>query len=157
MNLLGTRACEFDLAREVLTVDVKPPVQRPAPLRRQSGGQPLLPVSFGQVQTDAVWDTGASLTVLDAGWAARSGVAIDVVSAQNGVDASGASVPSSTGMMGGCTIGGVHFSPSRCAVVDLWPLNAHLDEPIALILGLPIIRQARWWMHFPSNRWHVRP
>lgn len=156
MDVMGTRACEFDLAREVLTLDLEPPRAEGIPLRRQSGGQPLVPVSFGHVKTDAVWDTGASLSVLDAGWASRSGVACDLVPADDGVDASGAAVPSSTGTLGGCTIGEVDFLPTRCAVVDLGPLNAHLDEPITLILGLPVIRQARWWMDFPSNRWHVQ-
>ncbi|MBD8868443.1 retropepsin-like aspartic protease [Nocardioides donggukensis] len=156
MDLLGSRCCEFRISEQRLVVDPEHPAADPLPLRRQVGGQPLVEVRVGATTTSAVWDTGASLTVVDKSWARAHPHAVTAVSeASEGRDATGASVASATSLLADCRIGDTTFPESRCAVVDLGPLNARLAEPIEVILGLSVIGQATWWMDFPENRWSV--
>jgi hypothetical protein len=59
--------------------------------------------------------------------------------------------------MAAFNVGGIAIDSSACALVDLGPLNAALEQPISIVLGMPAIVQADWSFDFPERRWSVRP
>ena len=53
---------------------------------------PYVPVDFGPVQGSAVWDSGASLTVVDKGFIARHPAFFEPAGESTGTDATGTRV-----------------------------------------------------------------
>lgn len=160
MDVIGAHVCEFQFEHERLSVDAPAPADGTLlPLKTSQGGQPLVDVHFARASTTvaAVWDTGASITVVDRAWFAANPGVIDLDGgADSGQDSSGKTVESATGTLAACVIGGVEFAATPCVVVDFSQVNAHLAQPLEVILGLPVLTQATWWLDFPGHRWHVR-
>jgi hypothetical protein len=55
--------------------------------------------------------------------------------------------------MTGPLIGGTQFRPSLVAVVDMTAMNKGLEDPIDLVIGYPLYRQANWLYDVPARRW----
>jgi hypothetical protein len=132
-------------------------------LTEHSGGQPIVPVSFDDVEVLACWDTGAGLTAVDAQFARNYPHLFEPVRAAIGVDSSGVEMETHIARMTSCQIAGIVFASSACAIVDFGPLNAALvqralDEnrafqPVSFVLGMPVIAKADWTFDFPARRW----
>ncbi|MGD7706357.1 aspartyl protease family protein [Microlunatus sp. Y2014] len=157
MDVIGGACGEFAFDAERLVIDAPAPTSAPLwPLDSEPRRQPTVPLAIADTVTDAVWDTGASITVVDQGWAAaHPGAITPDGSVSTGTDSAGRSVSSTGGRLSACEIGGLEFAATRCAVVDLSPVNEHLANPLTVILGLPVLLQATWWMDFPGRRWAV--
>lgn len=155
MNALGGFQCHFRFIRNQLDVDTSNDgFDHQRELSRRPGGSPLIDVDFGTVTTQAVWDTGASLSVADAKFALAHPDLLELGVDGSGFDAVGA-VSGTHARLASCTIGGKPFEASACIVIDLSALNSTLDEPINLAVGMPIIRRADWCFNFSSNVWDL--
>lgn len=93
--------------------------------------------------------------MVDLAWAQRHPELVAIDQALPGRDSAGAPVEAWAGTLAACSIGGVPFAASPCAVVDLVPLNNELEVPIEVIVGSPIILKADWWFDFPGGQWAV--
>ncbi len=156
MDVLGRYRCHFRFTLGRLDIGGKPqslPAMLPLELMRSS--RPMVPVTFGDLNVTAVWDTGASLSVLDAAFANDHPELIEITGNTYGSDASGVTFNAPVGRLDRCTIGGVDFEPSTCVVIDLGPINAMLDQPIHMALGTPIMTQADWLFDFPDRTWAI--
>lgn len=92
----------------------------------------------------AVFDTGASVTVVDQRFAAHHQDLFINVGTSAGTDASGRTIETPMAQMVGPTILGREFAESLVAIVDLSAANATLERPMDLILGWPLLSQATW-------------
>lgn len=156
INALGGFRCHFRFTRNQLDVDTSnDSSNRQHELARLPHGQPLVDVDFGTVTTQAVWDTGASLSVADATFARAHPDLFELGVAGSGFDSVGAALSGTHARLASCTIGGKPFEASACIVLDLAALNSTLDEPINLAVGMPIIRRADWCFDFSTNVWNV--
>ena len=156
MNALGHHRCHFRFRDDALDIDGHPPeLHSVHHLETGPGGQPMVTARFAEQTAYACWDTGASLTVVDAGFADANPRVFQVGDATEGIDATGASVHSTRALMAECVIGGTTFAASACVIVDLGPVNVDLDPPMAMILGTPLLRQANWYFDFPGGQWGV--
>lgn len=77
------------------------------------------------------------------------------VRATTGFDSAGVALDTVIAEVAGIRAGGLEFAPSACAIVDLAPMNALLDDPLVAILGVPVMLLADWWFDFPGRRWCV--
>jgi Aspartyl protease len=118
-------------------------------------GQPMVPIHFDAATVEACWDTGAGLTAVDLGFAEAHPRLFEPIRTASGIDAGGVEIPSRIARMAACRIGGIAFDRSACALVDMRPVNATLEQPITFVLGMPAIIQADWCFDFPRRRWSV--
>lgn len=116
----------------------------------------MVPIDFDTIAASACSDTGAGLSVVDIAFAQAHPHLFEAVRAARGVDSLGVDIPSQLCCMAGFNVAGIAVEPSACALVDLGPLNAALEQPISLVMGMPAILQADWSFDFPEHRWSVR-
>jgi predicted aspartyl protease len=152
MDVLGRHRWLFDFAGRRLEPDPPTPGST-LPLHLDDRGHPYVEVVLEGVTAQAVWDTGAEVTVVDARFAESHRGLFHVDQPSRGTDATGAQREADLATMTGCVVGGVRLAPSRVAVVDLSAVNATLDLPMDLIAGWPLLCQTRWWFDFPGRRW----
>ncbi|WP_040167094.1 retropepsin-like aspartic protease family protein [Microbacterium gorillae] len=107
----------------------------------------------GQTDALAVWDTGASVSLVDAGIVASRPELFRPAGISTGTDAAGVSASSEMVMLPTFTIFGRRFAPSLAAVVDLAPMRPDGDPEFTVILGWPAIAQADWSFDFRAGRW----
>jgi hypothetical protein len=151
------RCCDFRLAAGVIEIDpVEGPDRLVASASWQEHAAPSVPIRWGDTVVDAVWDTGAGITIVDQGWAEAHPEAIVILDkVDHGTDVTGTAVAGVHGRMHGYAIADLTFPEQACGVVDLSALNAEMDEPIRIILGLPQIVLANWYLDFRSRNLSV--
>ncbi|MFD6177858.1 MULTISPECIES: aspartyl protease family protein [unclassified Isoptericola] len=106
---------------------------------------------------DVVLDTGASLTVLDAGFAARHPELVEARGTEAGTDTTGETREAALVELAGPAILGHEFAASPAVVVDLSGANATLPRPMDAILGWPLLSQVDWVVDHPRGRAAVVP
>lgn len=103
----------------------------------------------------AVWDTGASITLVDLNFVNRLPDFFEEVGVDTGTDAAGMQQETPVFMMVPITLGGRVFPSQRVVGVDLSAVNARIERPMDLILGYNTLRQANWLFDFPGKRWAI--
>lgn len=157
MDVLRVRPWELRFSEGTLWVDPPPGEALRYPLVSNAAGHIYLDARFDEVTGTCVWDTGAGITVVDAGFARAHPELLTMFGMGTGTDSNLTTLETPLAMLAGCRIGEVAFSPSKVAIVDLGPANASTDLGFDLILGYPIIRQADWYVDVPGREWSVRP
>lgn len=158
MDVLGEHCCHFQFSADQLVLDEPADSGRAlVELARHVNGSPLVEVEFINVTVHACWDTGASLSVVDESFASTHPQLVDTGVALTGFDAVGVSMSGIAGTLAACRIGGQSFESSACIVLDLTPLNATLQSPLSIIVGMPLAKRADWIFDFPNNHWLVTP
>lgn len=166
-DVLSRFRCEYDLVQGVLTLDGPPPTAA-HPVRIGVRGHvlleatwPAVPAAAGEAtageatatKATAVFDTGAAMTVVDAGFVDAHSDLFAPDGTSTGTDAAGESRATPMARMSGPTILGSHVAESTVAIVDLRPLQAG-EEAFDMILGWPILSQATWIIdHRDASGW----
>jgi hypothetical protein len=144
-DILSRFRCEYRLADELLVIDSDRAPREEYDIHLDAGRHVYLAADWGSSSTTgAVFDTGASVTVVDQQFAARHPDLFSSAGTSAGTDASGETVETPMALMAGPTILGRRFAESPVAIVDLGAVNRTLDRPMDLILGWPVISQAGW-------------
>jgi hypothetical protein len=120
-----------------------------------SGFIPYVPVQCGSKDGQAVWDTGASVTLADINFVAKNPEMFEKLGSSMGTDSTGTSFETPTFLMKALTIGGESFAPHKIVGVDLSHVNAKIERPMDFILGYSTLRQADWIFDFPNRQWGV--
>lgn len=141
----------FDDARLVLDADA--PVDRRRELVQSSRGHPYVDVDWAEGSWPAIWDSGASISVIDRGVVSRHPERFRAAGAASGTDSSGASAETPLVLLPEVTVGGRRFAPSVAAVADIARLARQGDPPFELILGTPVLRHANWAVHLQGGWW----
>ncbi|MGA9533742.1 MAG: aspartyl protease family protein [Anaerolineales bacterium] len=116
---------------------------------------PYVEVGLDGTTLDAVWDTGAGVTVVDESLVAQHPTCFHPSGTSSGTDSSGATVETEMWMVEGLTIGGKMFRQHKVATVDLSHVNVGLELPMSLILGFTTLILSPWSMDFPGRRWRL--
>lgn len=149
-DVLSHFRCEYRLAEAVLRLDG--PVPRMAePLYLDRGNHIYLTARWDNASAAAVFDTGASLSVVDTALVDRYPHLFIEHGESEGTDASGSTTQTPIVEMAGPAILGHRFANTMAAAVDLGQVNATLDRPMDLILGWPVIQQANWFIDHTSR------
>lgn len=158
MDLLKDCCCHFLFDENRVVVDGTETGGSGAPFQAlllDAKFHPYVEVAFGPSVGSAVWDTGASLTVVDTGFIRAHRDFFREAGHSTGTDATGTAVETPMYVMAEATIGGVSFAPHRVAGVDLSAVNAHIEIPMDLILGYTTLSQANWLFDFPNRKWAI--
>ncbi len=158
MDVLKYFCLHFDLTEGRLTVDPSDdPKGGPAwhALRMDKKSHPYVEVQFGHKQASAVWDSGSSLTVVDATFINQHPAFFRKAGESTGTDSTGQVGATSLYVMSSAVIGDSTFPPHRVAAVDLAGVNATLEMRMDLILGFSSLRHADWLLDFPHRRWAI--
>ncbi|MBI5670955.1 MAG: clan AA aspartic protease [Chloroflexi bacterium] len=116
---------------------------------------PYLDVQFEGIRASAVWDTGASITVVDINFIQRYPAFFEAAGHSTGTDSTGTQVETPMFSMSAARIGPHIFPPHRVAGVDLSAVNARIEVPMDLILGYSTLSKANWLFDFPQQRWAI--
>ncbi|MBX3084182.1 MAG: aspartyl protease family protein [Anaerolineae bacterium] len=158
MDLLKDLRCHFQfdsnrvLVEDASEFDAEYPVQD---LFLDKGAHPYVDVEFGAVTAQAVWDTGASITIVDETFLKEHPDLFQLAGYSTGIDATGTSVQTPMYRLAESRIGGRVFPPVRVAAVDLSYVNATIERPMNLILGYSTYSQANWIFDFPRKKWAI--
>lgn len=161
MDLLKDWCCHFRFAEQILTL--APSLAFPHataalhPLTLDDRAHPYIGVQIGTASAQAVWDTGASITVVDLGFVEQNRQAFAPEGEAMGTDSTGRQMTTPMFRMGGTIIGGMAFAAHRVAGVDLSRVNATIPLRMDLIVGYSTFSQADWWFDFPQLQWAVLP
>lgn len=158
MDVLKDHTCHFlfDQRRLRLDEDAAPGAGVvPQDLLSDDRHHPYVEVGLGEGRANAVWDTGASLTIVDLRLIWEYPAWFAPLDPSIGTDSTGSEMETPMFVMGETTIGGQIFAPLRVAGVDLSFVNRTLAVPMDLVLGHNALRQAHWWFDFPRRQWAI--
>ena len=110
-------------------------------------------MAWGDVEATALFDTGASVTVVDAAFAAEHPELLDPLPLSTGIDAAGNRGERRMARMAACEVGGRRFDASLAVVVPVRGIQGAADPDFDLILGVPLIRQADWIIDLARGVW----
>ncbi|GAA3765093.1 hypothetical protein GCM10022240_16620 [Microbacterium kribbense] len=144
-------------ASGVCRIDADEPVDAVWPLVTSSRHHPMLDVAWDEASARAVWDTGASITIVDTGFAAAHPGLFVPLGESSGTDAHGSTADTPLVTMAACRIGGRVFAPSPAATAPIAGLARPGDPAFELIVGYPIIAQANWATDLRAGAWGFLP
>ena len=153
VDVLAGHRIGVRLSARSLQIDEQAAIDRWRPLRLSSRGHPLLEVRWDATTAVAVWDTGASTTVVDSDLARTFPGVFAVTGAATGVDVNGQEGSSGRVRVSPCRIGERSFAVSTAATVPLAGLARDGDPAFTLIIGYPLITQADWVFDFRARMW----
>lgn len=143
-DVLSHFRCEYRLWEGLLRLNGDLPADV-EPVHLDTGKHLYLDATWGgNRHASAVFDTGASATVVDRQFADDHSALFVPAGESEGMDASGVVFPTPMAMMKGPQILRHRFAESLVAVVDLTVANNGLERRMDMILGWPLIRQATW-------------
>lgn len=159
MNLLKDFCCEFLFHKGQLLVGNSqeiPPIASLQDLFLGKHNHPYITLQWDGVSANAVWDTGAGMTVVDTQFIEDHPSLFTRIGESVGTDASGTQQSTPTYQIQPPWIGGSQFPAHAIAAVDFSHLNSQADTPMDMILGYTTIRHGDWWFDFPLKQWSVR-
>jgi len=116
---------------------------------------PYIDVQCGTTVAKAVWDTGASLTIVDMALIESQPSCFQEVGESTGTDSTGAEMSTPMFIVSGMSIDNQVFPPHRVAGVDLSHVNATIEVRMDMILGYSTLSRANWLFDFPRKRWAI--
>ena len=156
LDVLRGHRLELRLADVMLGIDTDAPVDAERPLPLSSRSHPHVVVGWGDVEATALFDTGASVTVVDAAFAAEHPELLEPLPASTGTDAAGNRAETPMARMAACEVGGRRFDASLAVILPIRGIQRAGDPEFDLILGVPVIRQADWIIDLARGVWGFR-
>jgi hypothetical protein len=155
MDVLRSHQCEFRFSTAELRLGETHSGVAWLPLHMDAVSHPYVQIEWAGIQADAVWDSGAGVTLVDHGFYRRWPNLFAPCGASVGRDAAGAEMAADIAMVASPSIGGIALPSHKVAVVDLSSVNATVERPMDFILGFTTLNQGDWQFDFPAARWSV--
>jgi aspartyl protease len=153
LDVLRGHRLDLRLAGAMLGIDTDAPADAERPLPLSSRSHPYVVVGWSDVEATALLDTGASVTVVDAGFAAEHPELLAPLPPSTGTDAAGNRAETPMARMAACEVGGRRFDASLATVLPIRGIQGPGDPDFHLILGVPVIRQADWIIDLARGVW----
>lgn len=154
MDLLQDYCCHFLFGQNRVAF-APAPVDGLSDLFLDDKKHPYVPVTCAGSTVQAVWDTGASLTCVDAGFIAGHPDAFEPAGQSGGTDASGSSIETPLYWLRGLSCGGRAFPAHKVVGIDLSFVNSKIEHPMTMILGYSTLYRANWIFDFPRRKWGI--
>jgi hypothetical protein len=153
LDVLRGHRLELRLAGAMLGIDTDAPADAERPLPLSSRSHPHVVVGWGEVDATALFDTGASVTVVDAAFAAEHPQLLEPLPPSTGTDAAGNRAETPMARMAACEVGGRRFDATLAVLAPIRGIQQAGDPEFDLILGVPVIRQADWIIDLARGVW----
>jgi hypothetical protein len=158
MDLLHEFCCHFHFDENTLRIDSNDDaaiVKHGENLYLDKTFHPYIGVEFGPVTANAVWDSGAGITIVDTNFIRKHLRNFQESGTSIGTDSSGSTMETPMFTMSATVIGKRHFPPHRVAGVDLSQVNSTIEAPMDLILGYSTLSKANWIFDFVGRKWVI--
>src|SRR4051794_39297292 len=119
LDVLRGHRLELRLAGAMLGIDTDAPADAERPLPLSSRSHPHVVVGWGEVDATALFDTGASVTVVDAAFAAEHPELLESLPASIGTDAAGNRAEIPMARLAACEVGGRRFETSLATFMPI--------------------------------------
>jgi len=116
---------------------------------------PNVDVYMEDAKVNAIWDTGAGITVVDSRFVERYPKLFESLNIVQGTDSSGSSTETPMYMMQSVVIGNKLFPKLKVISIDLFSINSKLEKPMDIILGYNCLNKANWLFDFLNKKWAI--
>jgi hypothetical protein len=137
----------------MLGIDTDAPADAERPLPLTSRSHPHVVVGWGDVEATALFDTGASVSVVDTAFAAGHPELLEPLPPSTGIDAAGNRAETPMARLAACEVGGRRFDASLAVVLPIRGIGRADDPEFDVVLGVPVIRQAEWIVDLARGVW----
>ena len=158
MDLLKDVCCHFLFDEQRVVVEPDGAAYGSYPLHDlflDEGLHSYVDVQCGSVHANAVWDTGAGITIADLQFVHTYPALFQEVAPSYGTDMTGHTMETPMFIMAETIIGGNTFPPHKVAGVDLSRANTTINVPMNLILGYSTFSKAHWLFDFAGKKWGI--
>ena len=112
-------------------------------------------IDLGSDTVDAIWDTGAELSVVDQDLIQKNpNLFQHLQTINNGVDATGHPVKLELYKFNGIQVGEKHLSGTIMSM-DFKPIQQKMGSHVKLILGTNLIRMNNWYFDRAEKTWSI--
>ncbi len=116
-----------------------------------------IPVELNHVQTKALWDTAAELTVVDQVYVSRNPRNFSFIKELNsGYDGTGRSIKIRLFKAKNIRIAGHLFRNILVGVLDLATVREGTQQDVQAVIGFNLIRKADWYFDLQNRRWNMK-
>jgi len=116
-----------------------------------------LPVGLGHIQTRALWDTAAELTVVDQSYVKANPDNFSFIKdLTTGFDGTGRPIKLKLFRAKSIAVGPRTFRNIRVGVLDLATVNKGADKGVQAVIGFNLIRKADWYFDLQNRRWSIK-
>jgi predicted aspartyl protease len=116
---------------------------------------PYVELFLQEIKANAVWDTGAGITVVDLNFIKANPNSFEEIETSKGIDSTGAEQESPLFIIKTPKIADTVFPSHKVAGVDLSYVNGTTEKPMDIILGYSTLSKANWFLDFPNKRWAI--
>lgn len=157
MDLLKQHCLHFQFHKKRVDVVAQTgsPFQPKLTLNTDKAWHAYVEVDMSGTIGQGVWDTGASITVVDQAFISANTERFSQIGTSKGTDASGKTMETPLMEMKAFQIGGHPFPTQRVASVDLSFANKGTERPMNMILGYNTLCHADWLFDFPNRKWAI--
>lgn len=154
MDILRDYCLEFDFSLSKIGIisHINPEVLA-EDLILDKNSIPYVDLQCGEQSAKAVWDTGASITLVNLSFVKKNISMFKKIGSTNETDSAETNIETSFYEMQKISMSGKEFPPHPVVAVDLAHLNTEFDIPMDFILGHSTLSKAKWVFDFPRKKW----
>lgn len=157
LDLLSELTFEVDLQGEQLNILRQFPQDSPIqPIRRLTPGHLTIPVVLDTQAVDALFDTGADITVIDTHHIEQHPQSFEVIRTEEGNDAHGNKIQSKVYRCRSIMAGPLQLTNVEIAAFDFGDHLREKMEGSPVILGNNVISKARWRFDIAAGKWNAK-
>lgn len=116
---------------------------------------PYIPVELGGKRGNAIWDSGASITLVDMKFVQQHPNMFVSMGNEIGTDSTNTQRETPIFMMNGLVVAGRKFQPLKVAAINFSISQTKIENPLNVVLGYSTLRQANWLFDFPRRKWAI--
>lgn len=116
---------------------------------------PYIPVGFEGKSGNAIWDTGASVTLVDLDFVRQHPNNFISIGSEIGTDSTNTQRETPMFMMNGLTIAGKNFQSVKVAAINFSNSHPRVENSLKMCLGYSVLRQANWLFDFSRRKWAI--
>jgi hypothetical protein len=159
MDILRDYRLSFDFDKNQLSIGADSSTDAELEYNEILMDRGLIP--YVQVEADgrrgnAVWDSGAGITLVDRSFVQKNPELFVPIGNEIGTDSTNTQRETPIFMMKALKVAARIFHTVKVAAVELRPHDSHVEIPMDFVLGYSVLRQANWVFDFPKRKWTIR-
>lgn len=116
---------------------------------------PHINIEVGGISGNAIWDTGAGITLVDIEFVRRNSELFTPLGDEMGTDSTNTQMKTPIYMMRSMVVAGLKFHPLKIAAVEFSHKDPKIEIRPNFCLGYSTLRQANWFFDFPNRKWAI--
>ena len=157
LDVFRGRIVELDLQKKILRGLERIPTRLQTQKLLDNGKALFIPVSIDGKISDAMFDTGATLSVVDREFVKKNpGLFTSVGDVDSGKDGANVKMDARLYYLKEATIGGKDFRQVETVAISFEQFKDVLPPGSYFVAGYSVIRRARWYLDLKNGNWALR-